>query len=261
MKRFLYALVASGAVMLGAGPVDASTPVSLPDAATGAGCSNDLATPSSDQGATSCKVLGAAAQLSLLPAVQMTATSSSGGLDTVNAGAGVLYYFEFVGPSGTQIPIIIDTSLSTAITGNAGASSSIIINTDPSDQVSPSFNASVTACQNNTSPFACEGDPGVFEGAIHLTAISDVQGQIDLFIRTGGALGGLAAASADPKIMIDPSFSGASNFSLVLSTGVGNALTSVPEPASWALMLVGVGSLGTLLRARRRAALAPSGSG
>lgn len=39
-------------------------------------------------------------------------------------------------------------------------------------------------------------------------------------------------------------------------TLTGNAVTSVPEPAAWALMLVGFGGLGVGLRARRRAAVA-----
>ncbi len=40
------------------------------------------------------------------------------------------------------------------------------------------------------------------------------------------------------------------------STGVNFTITSVPEPAAWALMLVGFGGLGAAMRARRRATVA-----
>ena len=43
---------------------------------------------------------------------------------------------------------------------------------------------------------------------------------------------------------------GIDNLSVTSSTG------GVPEPATWALMLLGFGGLGTALRSRRRATLA-----
>jgi hypothetical protein len=252
MNRVVYALVALGFVMLGPEQVHAS--IVLPAAVTGAGCVNNLATPSSTQGATSCTIAGAAAQVSLDPAVQLTATSLAAGLETVGASAGALYSFEIVGPSTTFVPIIIDTILSTAVSGYAGSSASITINTVPSNLVTPAYNARVTACQNNTSPFACTGDPAAFDGAIHLTAISNLPepGQLDLFVLTGAALGGFASASADPLITIDPSFPGAADFSLVLSDGVGNGLPTVPEPPTWTMIVVGISGLAAMIRARRR---------
>ncbi|HXA38151.1 MAG TPA: PEPxxWA-CTERM sorting domain-containing protein [Phenylobacterium sp.] len=45
-------------------------------------------------------------------------------------------------------------------------------------------------------------------------------------------------------------------FALGGTGGVGNAPPGVPEPATWAMMLVGFGGLGAVLRTRRRHALA-----
>ena len=45
----------------------------------------------------------------------------------------------------------------------------------------------------------------------------------------------------------------ASSASSELITGGLTLLSSVPEPASWALMLIGVGSLGAAMRSRRQA--------
>ncbi len=72
--------------------------------------------------------------------------------------------------------------------------------------------------------------------------------------------GGAASATAyiDPTIMIDPIFANTdpnyiSDFKLTISDGIGNGLgAGVPEPAAWALMLVGFGGLGVSLRRQRR---------
>jgi hypothetical protein len=51
-----------------------------------------------------------------------------------------------------------------------------------------------------------------------------------------------ALASADPLIFVDPNFPGASQYSIVLSPGVGNGLAStVPEPGTGVLLAVPVG--------------------
>jgi len=44
-------------------------------------------------------------------------------------------------------------------------------------------------------------------------------------------------ASADPIIFIDPSFAGASQYSVIVSDGVGNGVGSVPEPGTVGLVL------------------------
>jgi hypothetical protein len=61
---------------------------------------------------------------------------------------------------------------------------------------------------------------------------------------------GSAFASADPFFFIDPGFV-ASNpgYSLEFSSNVGN-MSGTPEPAAWALMLLGFGTAGTVMRRR-----------
>ena len=63
-----------------------------------------------------------------------------------------------------------------------------------------------------------------------------------------------AYAFADPVV----SFVGAHDgYSLVFSPGIGNgAAPGVPEPATWAMMVIGFGALGAALRRRSRPALA-----
>ena len=63
-----------------------------------------------------------------------------------------------------------------------------------------------------------------------------------------------ASAYLDPYITIDQDFATANpGYSLGFSSGVGDApRSSVPEPATWALMLTGLTGAGATLRSRRR---------
>jgi hypothetical protein len=64
-------------------------------------------------------------------------------------------------------------------------------------------------------------------------------------------------AWVDPTFTIDPTFADAAKYRVQVSPGVGNGATSfTPEPGTWALMLLGFGSVGAALRNRRRAVLA-----
>ncbi len=149
----------------------------------------------------------------------------------------------------TQVPIEIDTFLGTVMVGQAGAGASITVNTVPFNLISPEFNVRQNVCQNSASP--CGGDPAEFSGALHVTAVSNIQAQVSLSVLSGAANGGFASATADPMIFIDPSFPDANQFTLVISSGVGNVLPSVPEPTTWAMLLLGFCGLGAALRMRR----------
>jgi hypothetical protein len=66
-------------------------------------------------------------------------------------------------------------------------------------------------------------------------------------IVTGNAgLGsGQYSATLDPKIIVYPSFPDASTYSIVFSPNVGgSAGSAVPEPSTWAMMIVGFVGLG-----------------
>jgi hypothetical protein len=67
-------------------------------------------------------------------------------------------------------------------------------------------------------------------------------------------------ARVDPYFAIDPSVADASLYSFAYSPGVTplSAPPSVPEPAGWALMLVGIGGIGPALLGFRRSATAPA---
>ncbi|HLZ77522.1 PEPxxWA-CTERM sorting domain-containing protein [Phenylobacterium sp.] len=79
---------------------------------------------------------------------------------------------------------------------------------------------------------------------------------------SGADYGSEFTAQADPILFLDPSIGDPQDYSIEVSPDVTNGDPpfvgggDVPEPAAWAMMLVGFGALGAVIRRRRRAALA-----
>jgi hypothetical protein len=248
----LFAAAMSLTVLAGS-PAHAAAVV-VPPPVVGGGCSDDSIFPFTVLTSTgSCKLGGASSSLSLLPAVQAGALAISAGPgNAVSAGTGVQYFFEITGGNqGDHVPVIITTNLFTSISSSAGARAGITVDTDLLNRGLPAFTAAATACSSNSST-ACIGSNGAsFTGALSLPAIDGVRAEVDISALIDAVDGGSGFAIADPMIVIDPTFANASQYTLTISPGVGNALPSVPEPSSWALMILGAGLAGSALRRRR----------
>jgi PEP-CTERM motif len=70
-----------------------------------------------------------------------------------------------------------------------------------------------------------------------------------------GIFGGSAFASADPRIFVEPTDPNADLYSIRVSDGIANAVappTGVPEPSTWAMLLLGLAGLGTAARGNRK---------
>ena len=254
MKRIFLVMAAAAAPLVFAGQGHAAQ--SLPAFSGGTFCENTTLDPSVGQGATSCNIDGAGATLDLLPAIKLTAFAEGPAGGLTNGSAHLTYYFEVTGGAGVvQVPIIILTNMSTSFIGDAGADAEIAVDADYLDSPENAiFRASQTVCANSEDN-ACTGFSASFSGALHLTALSGVAGRVLMSVSASGVNGGIADAYADPLIEIDPSFADAGLYKVIPSDGVGNVLpnTGVPEPASWALMLVGFGMAGAALQRPRTA--------
>ena len=189
---------------------------------------------------TYCHQGDVTASISEYPDVTLQATADY----SQGASADLDYYFEVTGGSyGDAVPILIDTSLVTSGGVVKGGFASITIN----------GNQVAVACTN-----ICGSDIS-FTGPISLTAYSGEAEYIDLYVQVDGQAGraGTAYASIDPYIHVDPSFAQADDYAVIVSPGIGNspAGAGVPEPTTWAMILIGFGGLGGILRRRLRIAV------
>jgi hypothetical protein len=181
-----------------------------------------------------------------LASLQSQAEVIAGVRDSYAGFATLDYSFEVIGGTpGAQVPILISTDLTDQSVGGGYGFAEIIVTT------------SVTGASETICTFGCGAGTGdsSFSGVLSATAASGTIDTVHLEIEAATQalplLGGItSSASADDFITIDPSAPGASNYSIVVSPGVGNAIpTAAPEPGSLSLGAIGMGAI---VAARRR---------
>jgi hypothetical protein len=209
---------------------------------------------------TGCVLATALGSLTLSPFVSLSVQISTLGvfLNGVHGGgatAVVRYFFEVTGGnSGDVVPLLIATNLSTAGTPESGGHSFASLSA-----FTNSFGTSSVAVCTNES---CGTTDSSFLGILSTRARSGEVGELDLQVSVGSGPSlnsGFASASADPFIYVDPSFSAASQYSILVSPGVGNGIASasVPEPGSAGLLALPAGLL-LWIAARRRTFARPA---
>jgi hypothetical protein len=193
--------------------------------------------------------------------------SPSLALELVNRGGAVgtlSYYFEIIGPGGELVPLTLAGTLSASLTGvptllHGGSNILGEVQLYPgSDNTGPLATEAVELASTRDN----RSDQSVSRNfVIPLQAIVGQLYRIDLSANGDISAGATqveayhAHAFVDPVITIDPNFVDGSLYSLSESAGAGNAFaptSAVPEPLSWALMLIGFGGLGACLRRQRR---------
>jgi hypothetical protein len=189
----------------------------------------------------------------------------------VDAGAAdgfarLYYYFVVLGPAPGKVTLditgrIIDTGYVTADFGYTGFVSSAGLfgraaGSSPNDGRGTSFR-----CDNRHTPDGCGEHAVSFTltvGVIGLNQLTPgvlyeaAANMITLQAAADTSEGASATAFVDPLIAIDPSTPNASDYRIYLDNGVGNGIGGVPEPATWAMMLAGLGGVGAVVRGTRR---------
>lgn len=176
-------------------------------------------------------------------------------------GSSVLtYYGEIVGPANVSIPIDLTGAISVNIDNGAGVFNDIVIETNHNGGITffTSVLNSSTLCNDSLSleTYFSGNLNNSCQFQLSDTVTSNSVFTVELFDQASiGA--GSDVVSIDPVIGIDPSFGSSANYSIELSNGVGNfAPTSVPEPSSGLIVLVGLlGLLIVLVNVERRNAV------
>ena len=186
------------------------------------------------------------------PSVQASASVTGSDLSTIEVGSSAAesYYLMASGPSGS-VPLIIASNVLANVTeccivdgvseGSAASSGYIRIfyDNDATMMIDELVNGGAGANYFvQTSSFVA---PDITIPANTLITV-DIGASAEAY-----SAGDSAFANVDPIISIDPSFAGASNYSLEFSAGIKGSSTSgpgsgstVPEPSSFWLMTVGL---------------------
>jgi hypothetical protein len=118
------------------------------------------------------------------------------------------------------------------------------------------------ACASFSNGCAADAPFGTVPVNVQFTVPTNTLEWIELGVSaSAGGFGSEFVAQADPIISLDPSIGDPQDYQILVSPDVQNGDPpviggGVPEPATWAMMLVGFGGLGALLRRRRRGQVA-----
>jgi hypothetical protein len=192
-------------------------------------------------GPGSASIGGASLTVSTAPGGAVTAVTPGGTANGFFVVGSESYYAEVLGPS-LAVPLRLYFNLSASSDAGVGTSYAV---------------ASVVFANTFFQVESRNGqDPWTTSGYLQATETTNTPFKIS--IGAESEYGGYAYA--DPLLEIDPTWAAAnsdlaSQVSLEFSDGVDNGfgVPSVPEPASWALMIVGFGLIGGSLRRRRLA--------
>jgi hypothetical protein len=106
------------------------------------------------------------------------------------------------------------------------------------------FTNRITLTQNNSWSYT----PASFNG-VRLTDLSNPNAFDGWFVKPSTTMTGFSESASGGSLFVN--WQGVNTF-----TGATVVLGSVPEPATWAMMLLGVGAIGAVARRQRRTVLA-----
>jgi hypothetical protein len=246
VPRFAVTLASILAALLTALPGLAST-ITLPVATSGAECISVTGTVVDTL--TGCSAGGGTAGVTLSPFAGVTSSAVAGSNMSAGADASLSYDFEVVGGNpGDVVPLLITANLFTFANSASDAFASIFV----APGLQSLGGTQVVACTNE----ALCTQPAEFSGTFGVSVRSGSANSLGLEVVSGEVSSAgpeSSSASADPLIVVDPSFANAAEYSIVFSPGVANSVqSSAPEPGSSSLVVGALGVLAGLKKVARR---------
>jgi hypothetical protein len=167
----------------------------------------------------------------------------------------ITWSFEVVGPSGIPVPVIV--------AGNAGvnATNTNGLSFEATALITPDGGGVLTggACLAGGTSYTCPSYAPSSSFSMSRQFFVSPNSVIGMGIDVGltiannptpGANLGTITGYVDPVVTIDPAFAQASQYTLVLSPGIGNSSTAAPEPASLLLMISALAAFPLLRRGK-----------
>jgi hypothetical protein len=141
----------------------------------------------------------------------------------------------------TSVPLQFKGSVTEVALGDVGGTASASADVFATDQAT----AVQTTIVNPSGTTAFNTDLNLVLG--HEYSVTETASVLAL-------LAGQASVKIDPFMQIDPSCNCAQNFNLVISDQISN-VDAVPEPSTWAMMILGFVGIGAMTYRRRKSAL------
>ena len=186
-------------------------------------------------------------------------TQAAVGNDSEDASAYMRYYYRVNGPLNEFVPVSLSGSIHLVATAGSTAQANSLGQVDL-ESVFTTDTANIEIDRGGT----VRG--GIADLTFNLHGTVYTNGTNSITLRAGSGVRGSPQDSAsgssyvDPILSIDPSFftgrdaHDPSLYSLSFSKGIVNGLTgAVPEPATWAMLILGFGVIGSAMRRRRAA--------
>jgi hypothetical protein len=220
-------------------------------------------------------------EVSITLAGALSPYASAGVTGEESASGKLFYYFEIVGPGGaTPVNLDVTASLSATSYGDGSAGAAMLI--EQVSGVSFVYSSGGTACSNEfpctvtgANWAVCSNNEGqaycgverkslplstteqLYANTIYVAELATSAEAPDPRVAYS-ATGEGAKGVADPHFAVDSSTPDAADYSLVFSSGIGNAANlttpTVPEPATWILLVFGFAGTGLLRRSRSQRA-------
>lgn len=164
---------------------------------------------------------------------------------SLSAYASLVYSFQILG-NGKSVDV--------GIGSNGGVSTSPGFSVGSVQLLLDGNQIANAAISTSQGVYIGDGPPCVFEGAC--TRTYSLDGTYDLTLDTVHTISMSASVEAlaqnnvsqSMSAYIDPMITVPAGYTLLLSPGVGNSLTTVPEPGTWAMVILGFAALGLVAR-------------